>query len=437
MLGSGGIDKRSAVTAGMSRRGLLRGTTGLAAATALAGASAHAAARNRAGPSPEWRRAWFVAMQRPDDFTNFPDTTKVFRDQTIRQRLRPTLSGSAVRVWISNEYGTRPLRIGAGSIGRAGEKQQVQPGTLRPLTFSGEPAIDIPAGVSVISDPVDLAVTALEMLAVSLYQPGSTGDETITVHEDGRQTGYISTGGDHCQEADFAVADTFQARFFLSGVDVLTASDPKLIVTIGDSLTDGYPAAFDSDARYPDLLARKLHDRGHDMGVLNLGISGGRILRRWNGPGILERFDRDVASIRGAYALVVLAGINDLGAPGLNVRPAEMPSFTDLRAGLHQVARRAQAAGILAVGGTLTPSDGATAFFPGYSGPAVEALRVQINDWIRTSRAFDRVADFDAALRDPARPNRMLPAYDCGDHLHLSIAGNNAVADVVMQTLAL
>jgi lysophospholipase L1-like esterase len=224
---------------------------------------------------------------------------------------------------------------------------------------------------------------------------------------------------------------------YLCGMDVLRKDEPKLIVAIGDSLTDGEPTPVDANQRYPDFLAARYAQERKAVGVVNLGINGGRLLRSLPGPSLLARMDRDALALQGVHAIVTLIGVNDLGIPEFLQRPDEAVSVEGMCMGLEQVARRAQARGVLAVGGTLTPTGGASASLPGYDGAAFEAKRQHINAWLRTSKAFDRLADFDAALRDPAQPSRLLPEYDCGDHLHFSVRGAQVAADTVWKALEL
>ncbi len=387
-------------------------------------------------PHARWWRSWYVAMQAPDSYGFFPDIGKLFTDQTLRQRFRSSLSGEAVRIWISNEYGNRPLAVGAASIARAGLKQRLAANSCQAVNFSGAQHVLIPPGSVLVSDPVAMPVQALEELSVSLYLPNSTMSDGVSLHQYARATGFASVPSNHCKQDDFEVADTFETRMYLCGMDVLRKDQPKIIIAIGDSLTDGEPTPVDANQRYPDFLANRFVEARSAVGVLNLGINGGRLLHALPGPSVLARLDRDALALAGVHAIVVLIGVNDLGIPAFLHRPDEAVQFEDMRLGLEQVAVRARARGIVAVGGTITPTEGAGATLPGYDGAAFESLRQKINGWIRSSAVFDQVADFDLALRDPSRPTRLLPAYDCGDHLHFSLAGNRLAANTVWKCLA-
>jgi lysophospholipase L1-like esterase len=210
--------------------------------------------------------------------------------------------------------------------------------------------------------------------------------------------------------------------FFLTRVDVHAPADTRAIVAIGDSLTDGTASGLDANRRWPDHLAKRLVDAGLRVSVLNAGIGGNRILAEGNGPAALARFERDVLAQPGVAAVIVFEGINDIGQARAN--PA--PSAADVIDAYKQMIARARARGLRIVGVTLTPFQGAN-----YWTPEGEAKRRQINDWIRTSGAYDIVVDADAVVRDPDNPATLRRAFDPGDHLHLNAAGYAAVADAI------
>lgn len=243
---------------------------------------------------------------------------------------------------------------------------------------------------------------------------------------------------------------------FLTGVDVQGRSLSASIVALGDSITDGSVTTTDANHRWPDLLTVRLQTARMPLapfggalrwlfpnllgntsmlGVLNKGIGGNRMLRDPGeqplfGKATLARFDRDVLAQPGVEYMIVLIGINDIGHPGTGTIPAsEEPTLNDMIAGYRQLIARAHEKGITVFGGTLTPFEGT--IFPGYYSPQKEALRQAVNQWIRSSGEFDAVIDFEAAVRDPARPTRMLPAFDAGDHLHPNDAGMQAMANAI------
>jgi lysophospholipase L1-like esterase len=217
----------------------------------------------------------------------------------------------------------------------------------------------------------------------------------------------------------------------LADVEVAASKKIGAVVTLGDSITDGYCSTPDANHRWPDYLSQRLNAKkgNNGMAVLNQGISGNRLLHDLVGPNSLARFDRDVLAQAGVTHVVVLEGINDIGIPGAFGLPDQAVSADEIIAGLQQLIERAHVKELKIFGGTLTPFEGT--LFPGYYTPAGETKRQAVNAWIRSTADFDAVIDFDKAVQDPSHPTRLLPAYDCGDHLHPNDAGYKAMADFV------
>jgi lysophospholipase L1-like esterase len=342
--------------------------------------------------------------------------------QTIREIAHLSIGGLRVRVRISNAYGTGSLLIGAARLGLHSAGASIVPGSDRALTFNGAETVTIPAGALAISDPVNLRVPDQGNLAVSLYVPGD--QPAATEHSLGLQTTYISPAGDFSGADSMPIATTTQSFYFLTGVEVDASPRSAAIVTLGDSITDGLHSTADANKRWPDRLAERLHGKAgaSDVAVLNAGISGNRILQDTEGTSASARLDRDVLAQSGVRYLIVLEGINDIGFPG-------SPSADAIIAGQAQIIARAHAMGLKVYGGTLTPFH---AFLPGiYYSSDGEAKRQAVNHWIRTSKAYDAVIDFDKAIRDPENLVAMRAAYDSGDHLHPNDAGYRAMADAI------
>lgn len=391
-------------------------------------------------PSQQWVGTWGTAPAGPP----LAAQTQTFNDQTLRLIVHTSIGGTQVRIRVSNEHGATPLRIGAAHIARRGAGAEIVAGTDRVLTFSGSPSITIPAGAPVLSDPVNLEVPALSDLAVSLYLPGQV--QATTIHGSAFQTNYVSLPGNFTGAATLPTERTITSWPFLTEVDV-SAPGAAAIVALGNSITDGAVTTRDANRRWPDLLALRLQTTRDQagspglralnsrLGIVNRGIGGNRLLRDPGeqplfGISALARFDRDVLATAGVRYLIVLIGINDIGHPGTGTIPAtEAVTAQDLIAGYRQLIARAHAKGIPVYGGTLTPFEGTV--FPGYYTPEKEAVRQAVNNWIRTSDEFDAVIDFDRAVRDPAHPTRMLPAYDSGDHLHPNDLGMQAMANAI------
>jgi len=405
------------LTPQQSRRGFLLAGIGLAAVLSWQPPPVYAQGWN----AERWVGTWGAGPGGPP----LPANTQTFTDQTVRLIVHNSIGGTRVRIRLSNELGSTPLRIGGAHIAlRAvgtGSGADIQAGTDRPLTFSGFPGITIPPGAPVLSDPVDLNVPALSDLAVSLYLPGTQG--ATTIHGTASQTNYVSLPGDFTGAASLPTQRTILSWPFLTEVDVTGGAygNGAAIVTLGDSITDGTRSTPDTNNRWPDWLARRLQTVrdpvagiNNVLGVVNRGISGNRLLSNpaegsLAGRSIQERFDRDVLATAGVRYMTLMIGINDIG----NSSATNPVTSNDLIAGYRQVIARAHAKGIAVFGATLTPFEGA-----GYYSPEKETVRQAVNNWIRSSDEFDGVIDFDRVTRDPSHPARFLPAYDSGDHLH-------------------
>ncbi|MEU8891643.1 SGNH/GDSL hydrolase family protein [Streptomyces sp. NPDC048442] len=370
------------------------------------------------------------------------DTT-VYENQTLRQKVHTSVAGGTLRVRFTNEFGTEPLVLGEAHAARpaaGGPETAVDPGSDRVLRFGGSASTTLPPGTQRWSDPVALPTTAGGDLVISLYLPRRTPADTV--HSSAYQRNFVAEG-DVTGKSDLAPTATTTSWHFLSGVAVDSGSGraTSALVTLGDSITDGTQTAVGANHRWPDLLAERLRGdaRLAGTGVANAGIGGNRLLRDPNpvpgspaesyaayfGESGLKRFDRDVLGQPGARAVTVLLGVNDLGAPGLAAPASEEVSASELIEGHRQLIQRAHQRGLRILGATILPFEGDTL---GYHTPQRESVRRAVNTWIRTCGAFDGVVDFDAAVRDPDRPGRLLPAYNSGDGLHPNDAGMAAMA---------
>lgn len=410
----------------------------LALSLSLGSAAAQAAEPANQHPAA-WLASWTASPQAvwASDFLFPSNVPAVVHDQTIRQVARLSVGGRRVRIVLSNAYGTLPLRIGAASVALSAQDSTLQPGSLRSLTFSGQPSATVAPGAPLVSDPVDLAVPDLARLTVSMYLPQATPASTF--HWDGRETAWLAPG----ERTRAARIDTQQAgvrtttaRLLLSAIQVEAAEGTQAVAILGDSITDGASASLGRDTRWPDVLAERLAP--HGVAVINAGISGARLLSDGMGEKALARFGRDVLEQPGVRTAIVLIGINDISWPGTAfARQEKRPTLAALKSGYGQLIAQARSRGVRVIGATLTPFAGALPGTPldDYYQEEKDALRQRLNAWIRDSGSFDAVLDFDAWARDPAHPLRLLPAYDSGDHLHPGDAGNRALAEAVDLTL--
>jgi lysophospholipase L1-like esterase len=380
-----------------------------------------------------WVGSWARGMAIPSPAIANEVANEIFAlgDRTLRQIVRLSTGGEQIRIRLANTFGDQPIVVGAASVALRDHDEAIDPASAHDVTFSGLPGVTIPANAIVLSDPVDLSVSNLAELAVSLYFPEATTGSTV--HGLAFQTNYISSAGDFTKEAVLPVETAMQSWVFLAGVDVDVAAPRGAIVCLGDSITDGELSTPDTNHRWSDILADRLAAAEETMpGVLNLGIAGNRVLHnapaKWSlyGPGALARFDRDVLAQSGVSHLIVFEGINDIALPGFDAAAAEAVTADQLIAGLRQLAERAHEHGIVAYVSTITPYEGSAVYTA-----QGEAIRTAVNDWIRHGDAFDAVIDFDAVVRDPDHPTRHLAAYDGGDFLHFSDAGYKAMAESI------
>ncbi|HEY8301476.1 MAG TPA: SGNH/GDSL hydrolase family protein [Jatrophihabitans sp.] len=338
-------------------------------------------------------------------------------DKTVRDIVHTSVAGSAVRLRLSNAFGTRPVTFDSVWVGRQAAGAAVVAGSNHEATFGGSPSVTIPRGGEVLSDPVNLDVPAGVNLSVSTHVAGDTGE--VTGHHLAQQDNYYADGNTADQASAGSYVYGIGSWFWLDAVVVDAAPRAGTVVTLGDSITDGYRSTPDANHRWPDYLARRLAARNSPLSVANEGISGNEVTADGAGVSAEARFDRDVASQPGASTVIFVEGINDIGN-------GVVTSADQLIAADKQIIARAHASGLRILGGTLTPFQGA-----GYYSDQKEAIREAVNSWIRSSGAFDGVVDFDRAVRDRANPHAFLPAYDCGDHLHPDDAGYAAMADAV------
>ena len=426
-------DRNAAGGRKITRRGVFSSLACVAAV--ISGLVAAPAPAQQGADGSDWIGTWTASPQPVWDADFFAPVgiPRALRDQTLRQIARVSLGGDQVRVVISNEYGDHPLVIGSAHVALAGDGVAIAAGSDPRLTFGGSPSVTIPPGAPMISDPVDLTVAPLASVAVSLYLPEIT--PTTTWHNEGVQTAYISGQGDFAGDTTFEPAQTTKSRIFLSAIMVDAAPDARAIVTFGDSITDGATSTPDANHRWPDFLAERLHEADAEVAVLNQGISGARVLRDRMGDNALARFDRDVLSQPRADTVILMMGINDIGWPDTLLVPEgePAPSADDIIAGYKQLIDRAHAHDMVILGATLTPFEDTFRGNPlfGYYSEAKEAKRQAVNQWIRSSGAFDGVIDFDAMTRDPDNPRHIRAEFDSGDHLHPQDTGYEAMADGV------
>jgi lysophospholipase L1-like esterase len=384
-----------------------------------------------------WVGTWGAAPSPQLQAAEMESQKLVFHNQTVREIVHISIGGDRVRVRLSNTFGAEPVAIGAAHLAVSSSGSGVTAATDRVLTFSGRPYVEIPAGAVVVSDPVELKVAPAANLAISLYLPkDATGGG---IHYSAQQTSYIAHG-DTTAAASLDSPGTITSWVFLTGVDVLATAEAGSIIAFGDSITDGARSTVDGNHRWPDTLAARLLARksAPPLAVIDMGIGGNRILhegaaskRQQFGINALARFDQDVLSQPGVRYLLILEGINDIGHAGTSAPASEAVTAEDIIAGLTQMIERAHEKGIKVIGATITPFEGEANTKRGSWTPEKAKIRDAVNSWIRLGKGFDSFVDFDKAIRDPANPNKILPAFDSGDQLHPSDTGYKAMGEAI------
>jgi lysophospholipase L1-like esterase len=321
--------------------------------------------------------------------------------------------------WIRGQHPPPNHSLSAGG-------SAIRPESDRTIMFHGKPSVNIPPGALMYSDAIDFDLAPLSDLAVTVRLTGVPSG--ITIHPGSRTTSYLQAG-DAVVAPEMATAERVDHWYFLNGADVLGEKSAAAIVTFGDSITDGAKTTTNTNRRWPDGLARRLqaNKRTRNVGVLNAGIGGNRLLHDRAGPNALARFDSDVLAQSGVRWLIILEGINDLGTRvSAHERNEQAATADDIIAADAQLILRAHAHNIRVYGATILPYEGA-----GYFTPGGEADRLKVNEWIRSSGNFDGVIDFDAATRDQKSPSRLSAAADSGDHLHPADAGYKIMSDTI------
>ncbi|WP_392674885.1 SGNH/GDSL hydrolase family protein [Streptomyces sp. LN785] len=382
---------------------------GLAPATGLAPAQASSVAA--ATPVPD--RSVVTWAAGADRLGEAPS------DRTYRLVVRTSVGGSRVRVRVSNAFGDQPLVIGSAYTGLRKNGARLVAGSNRRLRFDGATSVTLAPGEIRYSDPLPGRTAAGSDLAVSLYVRTAGGP--ATGHGMALQTSYATAGDHAAEERDGAYSEQIGSWFYLDAVSVDPDPVAGAVVTLGDSITDGWQSTTDKNLRWPDFLARRLHRMPDStvQGVANAGMSGNRVLADGGGQSALARLDRDVLSLPGVRTVILFEGVNDI------------KSHTDVTAatlteGYRRIIDRVHAAGKCVVGATVLPYKGWSEW-----DPQGDAVRAEVNEWIRTSGAVDAVADFDKVLRSPYDPQRLLPTFDGGDHLHPDDKGMEAMADSI------
>lgn len=393
----------------------------------------------KAAQQDTWIATWAASPQPVDAGPKEP--LLHIEDQTVRERVRVSAGGAKIRIRLSNEYGVSSLQIGSVTVAVPTDPASVKPESIHTVTFGRRSSVTIAPGAPVVSDPVEFPVTFGEELSVSIYFPRRVA--TPTTHSMALKRAVVSQHGDFSHAEHIVGGAISKSSISLSAVLVPAQPSQRVVVSFGDSVVDGDQSTVDADRNWPSDLVRRLGNspEGAKLAVVNAGLAGNRLLT--DGSGIsagfgisgVARFDRDALTLPGVTHIILLEGLNDIGFPGAKLGQQFLADPTDVRSAeelidaYRQLMERAHARGVKLIGATISPFEGVD--FPGYYSAPKEALRQTINNWIRTSGAFDGVIDFDAVLRDPQHPSRLLPRFASKDHLHPNDDGYQAMADAI------
>jgi lysophospholipase L1-like esterase len=382
-----------------------------------------------------WVATWGTAMVDAGS-NNAPDLSQ----ETLRMVVHTSVGGPQVRIWLSNRFGTVPVRIESAHVALSaesnpagpGDVSAIQPQTDRALTFDHLTSVVLAPGSTIVSDPVALNVPALSNMAVSFYLPETTLGSTI--HGGANQTAYAIPGNLVDAAAMPSTAWTRNSWYFLTGVDVY-APGSSAVVAYGDSITDGNHSSLNGNHRWPDYLAARLAAddatrKSGILGMVNTGISGNRVLLDGDGPSGIARLDWDVFSRSGVRYLILFHGINDIEFD-TRFRQPYRDLVKRLAAALTQITTQAHDHGIRVIGATQMPD----CHPPQCTWPEGEVVRNALNQWIRTTDVFDGLVDFDQITRDPDHPSFLWSKYNSGDYVHPNDVGYKAMSDGIDLTL--
>ena len=403
----------------------------------------------------KWVTSWIGSVQGPYPVGNpsaqplmtgvFPQPDQGARDQSFRLMVRPDLWGPQARIRLSNALGTQPVTFADVYAGVQQGSSQVMQGTNRPVTFGGQRRVSVPAGQSVWSDPVDLPFVRPDTLpwlegrrlAVSFHVPGPSGP--MTWHAKALTTSYITapnTGSQGHREEESAFSYTTASWFFLDALDMMAPIDTRVVVGVGDSITDGTASTLNGDDRWPDVLSRRLHrEFGQQVVVLNAGIGGNQVVGPAHysptrpfpgGPSALMRLDRDILSLSGVSTVIWLEGANDFSQNG---NASAEAVINGMRTGVDRI--RQHIPGVRVLGATVISALGSTS--EAHGSELQDTKRKALNQFIRTSGVFDGVVEFDPVILDP-NTGGMKPQFvhdttvgGPGDKLHPNRLGYQAM----------
>ena len=368
-----------------------------------------------------WVGSWSTAPQlvEPHNMPPAPGLT----DNTIRQIVRVSVGGEEVRLRFSNVFSKSPVEMKLAAIAQVSEGGSIDVSSQKLLKFNKNESVKMTPGGEVFSDPFKFNLKPGSLVAITIHFGKTSPD--VTGHPGSRTTSFILPGN-NIASADFSGSVKTDHWYVIQSMDVKASKSSKAVAVLGNSITDGRGSGTNKQNRWPDILSARLlaNEATKNIGVLNLGIGGNCVVRGGLGPTALERFDRDILSQSNVRWLIILEGINDIGSIKTDEQADKIAK--ELIRAYDEMITKAHAKGILVYGATILPF--AKSF---YDTPQRQKARDAVNEWIRNSRRFDEVIDFDKIMRNPYDVITILPDMHDGDFLHPNEAGYRRMGENV------
>lgn len=374
-----------------------------------------------------WLAAWGTSMQTVWSSDTIPSEATSGETVTIRQQIRPSVSGEELRFTLSNQYGSSDLVIDSMEIAMLLDPSsyEIDTDTSVTITYEGSTTITIPAGETIVTDSVEFSYSALDDIAVSMEI--SQMPSTITLHRASRCTNWIITGS-HVSDNDWSEASTYAMWYFLAVMDVMADPDCSAIVCLGDSLTDGASITENSFTRYTDTLMELMQadDDLSSYSIINMGVGGTPFLGTYDNSTGLGRVTRDIVNISGVKYCIVLMGVNDIGGATTDIS-------ADIIAGYESLVEQCHEAGIQVIGCTITPFNGNS-----YYSDLHEEIRLAVNEYIMSDdSAFDGYVDLASAVASEDDSSKMDSQYvsTWNDYLHFNATGYGLLGSTIYDYL--
>lgn len=358
-----------------------------------------------------WVGTWGTAPQLVERHNNPPSPG--LANNSLRQIVQVSIGGKKVRLKLTNEFSKEATEIKAVELAvakTAGSSSEIDETSVVSLTFDGKASVTMPAGGTVVSDPVSFRIGNRENVAITIHYGAASS--SVSGHPGSRTTSYLKEGNTN----DFSDAVRTDHWYTIQTLEVEAPTKAGAVAILGNSITDGRGSTTNMQNRWADVLSRRLlaNKATRQVGVLNMGIGGNCVLGGGLGPAAVNRYERDLFGQEGVKWIILFEAVNDLGYSRDGVQTAQR--IIDV---YKKIIREAHEKGICVFGATITPFKGNN-----YYNEHHENGRSTLNNWIRTTKMLDGVIDFDQAVRNPQDEKAMQKEFLFeNDWLHLNAAG--------------